>query len=88
MFNPVTPHQYLLPNLYLPVEDIANKGFFACGSETWISLDIARFYEEHYLTSSRSVWPACQKMVIGHPLLEGPTQFAQGLPDRYDSFTT
>ena len=32
-----------------------------CGGRTWISLDIARFYEEHCQPSSGSAWPACQK---------------------------
>ena len=61
MFNPVAPYQYLLPNLYLPVADITNPDLFACGSWTWISLDIARFYEVHYQPSSGSAWPACPK---------------------------
>ena len=47
MFNPVAPYRYLLPSLYLSVVDIANPDLFACGGRTWISLDIARFYEEH-----------------------------------------
>ena len=38
----VHPYRYLLPNLYLYVADIANPDLFACGSRTWISLDIAR----------------------------------------------
>ena len=46
MFNPVAPYRYLLPNLYLSMADIENPDLFACGSRTWISLDIARFYEE------------------------------------------
>ena len=41
MFNPVAPYRYLLPNLYLSVAYIANPDLFACGSRTWISLDIA-----------------------------------------------
>ena len=32
---------------YLSVADIANPGLFVCGSRTWISLEIARLYEEH-----------------------------------------
>ena len=47
VLNPVAPYRYRLPNLYLSVTDIANPDLFACGSGTWISLDIARFYEEH-----------------------------------------
>ena len=47
MFNPVAPFRYLLPNLYFSVADIVNPVLFACGSRTWISLDITRFYEEH-----------------------------------------
>ena len=46
MLNPVAPYRYLLPDLYLSVADIANPDLFACGSRTWNSLDIARFYEE------------------------------------------
>ena len=83
MFNPVAPYRYLLPTLDLSVADIANPDLFACDSRTWISLDIARFYEEHFQPSSGSAWP-----VIGHPLLggrKGSTQFPQRLPDRCDS---
>ena len=58
VFNHVAPYRYLLPNLYLSVADIANPDLFACGSRTWIILDIARFYEEH--ASHGSAWPACQ----------------------------
>ena len=84
MFNPVAPYRYLIPNLYLSVADIANPDLFACGSRTWISLEIALFYEEHCQPSSGSAWPACQKNVIGPPLLGagGVKQFAQGMPDR------
>ena len=89
MFNPVAPYRYLLPNLYLSVVDIANPDLLACGSRTWISLDIARFYEEYYQPSSGSAWPACQRDVNRPPLLgrEGSTQFAQGMPDRCVSST-
>ena len=87
MFNHVAPYRYLLPNLYLSVADIANPDLFACGSRTWISLDIARFYKEHCQPSSGSAWP--NKTVIWPPLLGtgGSTQFAQGLPDRCGSYT-
>ena len=61
MFNPVAPYRYLLPNLYLSVADIANPDLFACGSRTWISLDIGCFYEAHYQPSGWSAWPACPK---------------------------
>ena len=57
---------------------------------TLVSLDIARFYEEHCQPSHGSAWPDCPKSVIG-PLCwgrEGSTQIAQGLPDRCDSSTT
>ena len=47
VFDPVAPYRYLLPNLYLSVADIPNPDLFVCGSQTWISLDIVRFYEEH-----------------------------------------
>ena len=56
---PVAPYRYLLPNLYFSVADIANPDLVACGSWTGISLDIARFYEEHCQPSSGSAWPAC-----------------------------
>ena len=52
MLNPVAPYRYLLPNLYLSVADIANPDLFVCGSRTWISLDIGRFYEGHCQSSS------------------------------------
>ena len=61
MLNPVAPYRYPLPNLYLSVADIVNPDLFACGSRTWISLDIARFYEEHCQPSSGPAWPACPK---------------------------
>ena len=47
VFNPVAPYRYLLHNLYFSVADITYPEFLACGSRTWISLDIVRFYEEH-----------------------------------------
>ena len=50
MFNPVAPYRYRLPNLYLSVAD---PDLLACGSGTWISLDIACFYEEHCQPSNR-----------------------------------
>ena len=59
MFNLVAPYRYLFHNLY--VADIANPDLFACGSRTWISLDIARFNHDHCQLSSESVWPACPK---------------------------
>ena len=55
------------------VADITNPELFACGIRTWISLDIARFYEEHCQPSSGSALPACRlapKTVIGPPLLK------------------
>ena len=69
MFNPVAPYRDLLPNLYLSVADIANPDLFACGSRTWISLDIARFYEEHCQQPSGPHGRLAQKSVIGPPLL-------------------
>ena len=69
MFNPVAPYQYLLPNLYLSVADIANPDLFVCGSQTWISLDIVCFYEEHCQPSNGSAWPAFPKTVIRPTLL-------------------
>ena len=61
VFIPIAPYRYLLPNLYLYVADIANPDLFACGSRTWISLDIARFYEVHFQPSSRSAWRLAPK---------------------------
>ena len=69
MFNHVAPYRYLLHNLYFSVADIANPDLFACGSRTWISLDIVRFYEEHCQPSSGFAWLACQKTVIEPTLL-------------------
>ena len=81
MFIHIAPYRYLLPNLYLSVADIANPDLFACGSRTWISLNIPRFYEENFQPSSGSALPACAHC-WGR---EGSTQFVQGLPDRCDS---
>ena len=77
--QPVAPYRYLLPNLYLSVADIANPDLCACGSRTWISLDIARFYEEH--CENHPAGPH------GRPAHKTVTQFAHGLPDRCDSTT-
>ena len=71
MFNHVAPYRYLLPNLYLYVADIANPNLFGCGSQTWISLDITCFYEEHCQPSSGSAWPACQKYGNRAPIAGG-----------------
>ena len=71
MLIPVAPYRYLLPNLYLSVEDIANPDLFVCGNRTWISLDITHFYEEHCQPSSGFAWPACPKKVIGPTSLLG-----------------
>ena len=79
MFNPVAPYRYRLPNLYLSVADIANPDLFECSSRTWISLDIARYYEEHSQPYSGSAWPACQKKVVGSPLPIRHTGFARPL---------
>ena len=82
MFNPVAPYRYLLPNLYLSVADIANPYLFVCGSRTWISLDIARFYEEHCQPSSGSAWLAWPKNGNRSQLWrEWSTLYAQGLLD-------
>ena len=61
VFNPVASYRYLLPNIYLSVADIANPDFLGCCCRTWISLDIARFYEEQCQPSIGSAWPACLK---------------------------
>ena len=68
MFNSVAPYRYLLTNLHLSVADIANPDLFACGSRTWNSLDIARFYEEHFQPAGPHDRLA-QKTVIGPPSL-------------------
>ena len=73
MFNPVAPYRYMLHNLCLSVADIANSDLFACGSRTWISIDIARFYEERCQPSH--YWER-----------KGSTQFAPGSLDRCDSY--
>ena len=69
VFNPVAPYRYLFPNLYLSVADVANPDLLACGSRTGISLDIARFYQEHCQPSSGSAWPACPKNGNRAPIL-------------------
>ena len=71
MINPVAPYRYLLLNLYLSVVDIANPDLLACGSRTWISLNIARFYEEHWQPSSGSAWPVCPKNGNRAPIAGG-----------------
>ena len=65
MFNPVAPYRYLLSNLCLSVADIANPYLFACGSRTWISLDIARFYKDHCRHSVGPHGRLARKTVIG-----------------------
>ena len=70
-FNPVAPYRYLLPNLYLSVAYIANTDLFSCGSRTWSSLDIARFYEKHCQPSSGSARPACPKNGNRAPIAGG-----------------
>ena len=61
VFNPVAPYRYLLPNLHLFVEDIANPDLFVCGCRTCICLDISRFYEEQCQPSIRSAFPKKDK---------------------------
>ena len=41
VFNPVAPYRYIFPTVYLFVGDL-----LACGCRTWISINIARMYEE------------------------------------------
>ena len=89
MFNPVAPYRYLLLNLYLYVADIANPDLLACGSRTWISLDIDRFYAEHFQPSSGSAWPACQKNGNRAPIAgggRGRHNLDGGLPDSSTAF--
>ena len=86
MFNPVSPYRYLLPNLYLSGADIANPDSFPCGSRTWISLNIVRFYEEHCQPSSGSAGPDFPKNSNRAGGGRG-RQYVQGLPDRCDSST-
>ena len=91
MFNPVAPYRYQFPNLYLYLADIANPDLFGCGSQTWISLDITRFYEEHCQPSSGSAWLACPKNGNRPPFLGAGvvdticTEFVR--PHRCDSST-
>ena len=63
VFNPVAPYRYLLPTMHLSVADIAKPDLLGCGYWTWISLDIARCYEEQCQPSNRSAWSACPKTV-------------------------
>ena len=63
MFNPVAPHRYLLPTVYLSVADIANLDLFAGSCRTLISLGITRFYEEQCQPFSGSALSACPKTV-------------------------
>ena len=83
MFNHVAPYRHLLPTMYLSVADIANPEFFvACGYRTWISLDIACFYEEQCQPSSGSAWPDYPKNG------KSGKQFALAFcENRYNSFT-
>ena len=60
MFNPVAPYRYRLPNVYLSVADIVQTCLRVVVG-LGISLDIARFYEEHCQPSSGSAWPAFPK---------------------------
>ena len=69
MFNPVAPYRYLLPNLYLSVTDIANPDLFACGSRTWISLEMAAFMRSMTSHPAGPHGRLAQKTVIGPPLL-------------------
>ena len=71
MFNPVAPYRYLFPNLYLSVADIAIPDLFACIGRTWISLNIARFYEEHCQPYSGSAWADYPKNGHKNPIAVG-----------------
>ena len=71
MFNPVAAYGYLLPTVYLFMEDIANPDLFVCGCWTWIYLDITRFYDEHRQPSSGFAWPACENTVNRSPIYWG-----------------
>ena len=51
--------------------DIENPDLFVCGSRTWISLDIASFYEEHCQPSNGSAWPSCPKNGNRAPIARG-----------------
>ena len=72
MFNYVAPSRYILPNLYLSVVDIANPNLLGCGCRTWISLDIALFYEDsasHPLLWAGGVDTICQTAVTAPPFV-------------------
>ena len=71
MFNPVAPYRYLLPAMHLSVAEIENPDLLACGYWAWISLDIARFYEEQYQPSSGYAWPACTKKTVNRSTIAG-----------------
>ena len=45
--------------MYLSVADIANPYCIGCCCRTWISLDIAHFYEDQYQLSKGFARPAC-----------------------------
>ena len=57
MLYHVAPYGYLLPTVYMSVAGIANPNLLACSCRTWISLYIARFYEEQWQSFSGSAWP-------------------------------
>ena len=59
MCNHVAPYRYLFPNMYLSVAYLTNPDFLGCCCRTWISLDIARFYDEQCQPSGGSAWPTC-----------------------------
>ena len=80
VFNHVAPYRYLLPTMCLFMADIANPDLFVCGCQTWIFVDITRFYEEQRQPSSGFAWPACPKNGKFGPHCWGrevSTQFAQ-----------
>ena len=58
MFTYISPYRYRRPTVYLFVCDIINPDLLARSFRTWISLDIARFYEELF-ASNGSELPTC-----------------------------
>ena len=58
VFNHVAPYRYMFPNVYLFVVDIMNLDLCVC-CQTWMCLDITRFYEEQCQPFSGCTWPAC-----------------------------
>ena len=77
VFNHVAPYRHLISNMYLSVSDSANPYFLVCCCRTWISLDIARFYDEQCCHPAGPI-SGCRR---------GQHNLHSGVPDRCDSST-